>query len=87
MPAAPTQPVVAKLYLRYDCASETLFALVLGVDGTQFQQTRPENAYIRIDGAGKAVSGEERQQRDARPTSRGSIPTARSPTAGKLRRT
>ena len=55
---SPTQPVVAKLYLRYDCASETLFALVLGVDGTQFQQTRPENAYIRIDGAGKAVSGE-----------------------------
>jgi hypothetical protein len=53
-----TQPVVAKLYLRYDCASETLYALVLGVDGTQFRQTRPENAYIRIDGAGKSVSGE-----------------------------
>ena len=52
-----SQPVVAHLYLRYDCSSETLFALVLGVDGTQFRQTRPENAYIRIDGAGKAVSG------------------------------
>jgi hypothetical protein len=53
-----TKPVVAKLYLRYDCGSGTLYALVLGVDGTQFRQTRPENAYIRIDGAGKAVSGE-----------------------------
>ena len=52
-----SKPVVAHLYLRYDCSSETLFALVLGVDGTQFRQTRPENAYIRIDGAGKAVSG------------------------------
>lgn len=51
------KPVVAHLYLRYDCDSETLFALVLGVDGTQFQQTRPENAYIRIDGVGKLVSG------------------------------
>jgi hypothetical protein len=53
-----TQPVIAKLYLRYDCDSETLYALVLGVDGTQFLESRPENAYIRIDGAGKLVSGE-----------------------------
>jgi hypothetical protein len=52
-----TQPVVAHLYLRYDCASETLYALVLGINGTQFRQTRPENAYIRINGVGKAVSG------------------------------
>ncbi|MEO8228489.1 MAG: hypothetical protein ABI628_01865 [Chloroflexota bacterium] len=50
--------VRARLYLRYDCASETLFALVLGVDGIQFRETRPENAYVRIDGAGKLVSGE-----------------------------
>ncbi|MEA2535783.1 MAG: hypothetical protein QOF11_17 [Chloroflexota bacterium] len=54
----PTKPVDAKLYLRYDCATETLYALVEGIDGTQFRQTRPENAYIRIDGAGKLVSGE-----------------------------
>jgi hypothetical protein len=53
-----TQPVNAKLYLRYDCDSETLYALVLGVGGTQFLESRPENAYIRIDGAGKLVSGE-----------------------------
>jgi hypothetical protein len=51
------KPVVARLYLRYDCDTETLFALVLGVDGTQFRQDRPENAYIRIDGVGKLVSG------------------------------
>jgi hypothetical protein len=51
------KPVVARLYLRYDCDTSTLYALVLGVDGTQFRQTRPENAYIRIDGVGKLVSG------------------------------
>lgn len=50
-------PVRGHLYLRYDCTSETLYALVLGVDDIQFQQTRPEDAYIRIDGSGKAVSG------------------------------
>ena len=50
-------PVRGHLYLRYDCTTETLYALVLGVDGIQFQQTRPEDAYIRIDGSGKAVSG------------------------------
>jgi hypothetical protein len=52
-----TKPVVAHLYLRYDCASETLYALVLGANGTQFLQTRGDNAYIRIDGAGKQVNG------------------------------
>lgn len=50
-------PVRGHLYLRYDCSTETLYALVLGVDGIQFLQTRPEDAYIRIDGSGKAVSG------------------------------
>jgi hypothetical protein len=51
------KPVVAHLYLRYDCDSTTLFALVLGNDGVQFRQTRPENAYVRIDGSGKLFSG------------------------------
>ena len=46
------------LYLRYDCASHTLFALVLAREGHQARQTRPENAYIRIDGTGKLVSGQ-----------------------------
>ena len=53
----PNKPVVAYLYLRYDCASSTLYALVLGEDGVVFRQTRPENAYIRIDGSGKLFSG------------------------------
>ncbi len=50
-------PVVAHLYLRYDCASSTLFALVLTVDGTTLNTSDPEEAYIRIDGSGKLVSG------------------------------
>lgn len=53
----PNKPVVAHLYLRYDCDSSTLFALVLGNDGVQFRQTRPENAYVRIDGSSKLFSG------------------------------
>lgn len=53
------QPVVANLYLRYDCETETLYGLVLAADGWQAQQTRPENAYLSIDGTGKLVSGED----------------------------
>ncbi len=51
------RPTLANLYLRYDCTDEVLYSLVLVVDGQNAQQTRPENAYIRIDGAGKLVSG------------------------------
>lgn len=53
----PNKPVVAHLYLRYDCDSSTLYALVLGDGGVQFRETRPENAYVRIDGSGKLFSG------------------------------
>jgi hypothetical protein len=52
------QPVMAKLYIRYDCEAEVLYGLVLAESGLHIQQTRPENAYLRIDGAGKLVSGE-----------------------------
>ena len=52
------RPVRAKLYLRYDCDAEVLYALVLAQDGEQGLQTRPEEAYVRIDGAGKLVSGD-----------------------------
>ena len=52
-----TGTTMGDLYLRYDCDSETLFALVLARDGFQARQTRPENAYLRIDGTGKLVSG------------------------------
>lgn len=51
------RPVLATFYARYDCAAHVLAGLVLVADGQHGQQTRPENAYIRIDGAGKAVSG------------------------------
>lgn len=51
-------PDWGNLYLRYDCDSETLYALVLAADGRKVQQTRPEEAYLRLDGSGKLVSGE-----------------------------
>jgi hypothetical protein len=50
--------VVGHLYLRYDCDSETLYGLVLLIDGNKALVSRPENAYLRIDGSGKLVSGE-----------------------------
>lgn len=48
---------LATLYLRYDCTSHVLYGLVLTEDGYGIRQTRPEEAYLRIDGAGKLVSG------------------------------
>jgi len=51
------RPVRAKLYLKYDCDSEVLYGLVLAQGGEQVRQTRPEEAYLRIDGTGKLVSG------------------------------
>lgn len=44
-------PVRAKLFLKYDCDTETLFALVLAQGGEQVRQDRPDNAYINIDGS------------------------------------
>ena len=52
----PDITVRAKLYLRYDCESETLFALVLAQGGEQARQDRPDEAYLRIDGSGKLIS-------------------------------
>jgi hypothetical protein len=53
----PNRPVHANFYARYDCESGVLAGLVLVVEGDHALQTRPENAYFRIDGTGKAVSG------------------------------
>lgn len=50
--------VVGSLSVRYDCESGVLSALVLAADGVSFRADRPENAYVRIDGVGKLVSGE-----------------------------
>ena len=53
----PDRPVRAKLYLRYDCDSETLYALVLTQGSDKIKQTDPAESYIRIDGAGKLIDG------------------------------
>jgi len=42
--------VRAKLYLKYDCDSEKLYALVLAQNGEQVRQKRTDEAYIMIDG-------------------------------------
>lgn len=47
----PTAAVRAKLYLKYDCDSETLAALVLIQGDEKARQDRPDNAYINIDGS------------------------------------
>ena len=44
-------PVRAKLYLKYDCDSETLAALVLAQGDEKARQDRPDEAYIAIDGS------------------------------------
>jgi hypothetical protein len=46
----PDAAVRAKLYLKYDCESETLFALVLAQGEEQVRQERTDEAYIMIDG-------------------------------------
>jgi hypothetical protein len=46
----PDAAVRAKLYLKYDCDSEKLFALVLAQGGEQVRQKRTDEAYIMIDG-------------------------------------
>ena len=47
------RPVRAKLYLKYDCDTEVLYALVLAQGGEKARQTRPDEAYINIDGQQK----------------------------------
>jgi hypothetical protein len=51
----PEMPARAKLYLRYDCETETLFALVLAVGDEKARQDRPDEAYLRIDSSGKII--------------------------------
>ena len=49
------RPVRAKLYVRYDCETEILFALVLVEGDEQARQDRPDEAYLRVDAEGKLV--------------------------------
>jgi uncharacterized repeat protein (TIGR01451 family) len=45
-----TNPVLAKLYLRYDCTERTLYALVLAEQGVRLRTADPGEAYIAVDG-------------------------------------
>jgi hypothetical protein len=51
-----TRPVRAKLYLKYDCESEVLYALVLAQGDEKARQDRTDEAYIRINASGKLIS-------------------------------
>jgi hypothetical protein len=48
--------VRAKLYLKYDCDAEVLYALVLAQGDEKARQDRPDEAYINIDGSYKINS-------------------------------
>jgi hypothetical protein len=50
------RPVRAKLYLKYDCDAEVLYALVLAQGDEKARETRPDEAYINIDGQNKINS-------------------------------
>lgn len=52
----PDADVRAKLYLKYDCDEEVLYALVLVQGEEKARQDRPDEAYLRIDGSGKLIS-------------------------------
>ena len=63
-PGGSGSAVLAKLYLRYDCDDEVLYALVLAEDGEKILQKDPTSSgddfsesYLQIDGSGKAVHG------------------------------
>jgi hypothetical protein len=45
------RPALAKLYLKYDCDAEVLYALVLTQNGEKILQDRTDEAYINIDGS------------------------------------
>ncbi len=53
----PLKKVESKLYLRYDCATGTMYALVLAVEGVPVQ-VQPDDAWIAINGINnKVVTG------------------------------
>lgn len=63
-PGGSGSNVLAKLYLRYDCDAEVLYALVLAEDGQKILQEDPTGdagdlteSYLQVDGSGKAVHG------------------------------
>ena len=48
--------IESKLYLRYDCSTETMYALVLAVEGMPILVEPLDNAFAKIDGS-KVVDG------------------------------
>ena len=56
--AKDTKKVESKLYLRYDCSTNTLYALVLAVEGVPVLTTQPDDSYIKINGT-KVVEGND----------------------------
>jgi hypothetical protein len=51
-PAWPGYAVLSRLYLRYDCQSAILYALVLDEPGNGLPNPDPDDAWIRIYGVG-----------------------------------
>lgn len=54
--AKPDKPVESKLYLRYDCQTKTLYALVLVVPDVQ-ALVLPDDAFIKLGNSTKLVDG------------------------------
>lgn len=52
----PNKVVESKLYLRYNCLSQTLYVLVLAEGGISIL-TQPEDSYVKIDGPSALVDG------------------------------
>ena len=52
----PTKPVEAKLYLRYDCDNNILYALVKTVNDLPIDTSKTEEQWINIDGGKKEVN-------------------------------
>ena len=49
------KPIESKLYLRYDCSTQTLYVLVLTQPGVQVIASQPSYSYVKIDGSGNTV--------------------------------
>lgn len=53
-----SKPIESKLYLRYDCSTETLYALVLSVNGRN-GLAQPDDAFIKLGNSTKLVDGND----------------------------
>jgi hypothetical protein len=53
----PDMPLESKLYLRYDCSRNTLYALVLAEPGVPVLANLPGDSYVKLGNATKLVDG------------------------------